>query len=153
MLASSPASMVNQTRAASGKNFRVGSVRSCSSASSPSKRSGDEMPAHVVNWDAVEWETIRRGMERKTFTGDGATLALHRIQPRHELLPHAHPNEQIVYMLGGTADFHVGGEVHRLAPGGLLVIPSGVTHYIEVQGTEEALELDVFTPKRPEYGG
>ena len=30
MLASCPASMVNQTRAASGKNFRVGSVRSCS---------------------------------------------------------------------------------------------------------------------------
>ncbi len=44
-------------------------------------------------------------MERKTFAGKGATLALHRIQPGHELRPHSHPNEQIVYMLGGTADF------------------------------------------------
>ena len=111
------------------------------------------MPAHVVNWDTVEWETIRGGMERKAFTGDGATLALHRIQPGHELRPHAHPHEQIVYMLGGVADFHVGDEVHRLTPGGLLVIPPDVTHYIEVQGPEEALELDVFTPSRPEYGG
>ena len=39
------------------------------------------MSIHQVNWDAIEWETIRGGMERKTFTGEGATLALHRIQP------------------------------------------------------------------------
>lgn len=111
------------------------------------------MVGHSVNWDEVAWETIRGGMERKTFAGEGATLALHRIQPGHELRPHSHPNEQIVYMLGGTADFHVGNEVHRLSTGGLLVIPPDVEHYIEVQGAEEALELDVFTPKRPEYGG
>lgn len=108
---------------------------------------------HNVNWDTVEWETIRGGMERKTFTGEGATLALHRIQPGHELRPHAHHYEQIVYMLSGTADFHIGDEVVRLTPGGLLVIPPNVEHYIEVRGPEEALELDVFTPKRPEYGG
>lgn len=111
------------------------------------------MLAHTVNWDAVEWETIRGGMERKTFTGEGATLALHRIQPGHELRPHAHHNEQIVYMLEGTADFHVGDEVHHLSPGGLIVIPPDVTHYIEVKGTQQVLQLDVFTPKRPEYGG
>jgi quercetin dioxygenase-like cupin family protein len=43
--------------------------------------------------------------------------------------------------------------VHRLTGGCLLVIPPHVTHYIDVQGDEEVLELDVFTPKRPEYGG
>lgn len=111
------------------------------------------MNVHAVNWDAVEWHTIRTGMERKTFTGEGATLALHRIQPGHDLLPHAHHYEQIVYMLQGTADFHVGDETHRLTAGGLIVIPPHVTHYIEVIGPEVALELDVFTPKRPEYGG
>lgn len=111
------------------------------------------MTIHQVNWDAIEWETIRGGMERKTFTGEGATLALHRIQPGHELRPHAHHYEQIVYMLRGTAVFHIGDEQARLEPGGLVVIPPNITHYIEVQGTEEAWELDVFTPKRPEYGG
>ena len=111
------------------------------------------MLGRSINWESVPWEPIRGGMERKAFCGDGATLALHRIQPGHEQRPHSHPNEQIVYMLEGTADFHVGDEVHRLTPGGLLVIPPNVSHYIEVQGTEEALELDVFTPKRPEYGG
>lgn len=111
------------------------------------------MPTHQVNWNAIEWQSVRRGMERKSFAGEGATLALHRIQPGHELLPHSHHYEQIVYMIAGTADFHVGNEVSRLEPGGLIVIPSNVVHYIEVLGEEEALELDVFTPKRPEYGG
>ena len=112
------------------------------------------MSVHEVNWEAVEWYTIRKGMERKTFTGEGATLALHRIQPGHELSsPHAHHYEQIVYMLAGTAMFHVGEEHVRLEKGGLLVVPPDVVHYIEVIGDEAALELDVFTPKRPEYGG
>lgn len=111
------------------------------------------MLAHNVNWDEVEWTTVRGGMERKTFAGEGATLAMFRIQPNHDRLPHAHHYEQIVCMLGGTADFHVGDEVHRLTKGCLIVIPPHVTHYIDVQGDEEVLELDVFTPKRPEYGG
>lgn len=111
------------------------------------------MPAHQMDWDALEWHPVRAGMERKTFTGEGATLALHRIQPGHDLLPHSHHYEQIVYMLGGVADFHVGDDVHRLRAGGLIVIPPNVVHYIEVVGDEVALELDVFTPKRPEYGG
>jgi quercetin dioxygenase-like cupin family protein len=111
------------------------------------------MSIHTVDWDSQEWLPLRKGLERKTFTGEGATLALHRIQPGHELLPHAHHYEQIVYMLQGTAIFHVGDEDHHLAAGGLIVIPPNVTHYIEVTGNETAIELDVFTPKRPEYGG
>jgi quercetin dioxygenase-like cupin family protein len=111
------------------------------------------MPAHNVNWDTIEWTQVRPGMERKTFAGEGATLALFRIQPNHERLPHSHHYEQIVYMLRGAANFHVGHEVHRLTGGCLLVVPPNVTHYIDVQGDEEVLELDVFTPKRPEYGG
>jgi quercetin dioxygenase-like cupin family protein len=114
---------------------------------------GGTMPAHNVNWDAIDWVQVRPGMERKTFAGEGATLALFRIQPNHERLPHSHHYEQIVYMLRGTANFHVGEEVHRLTGGCLLAIPPNVTHYIDVQGDEEVLELDVFTPKRPEYGG
>jgi quercetin dioxygenase-like cupin family protein len=58
-----------------------------------------------------------------------------------------------VYMLEGSANFYVGEEVHHLERGGLIVIPPNVIHYIEVVGDQVALELDVFTPKRPEYGG
>ena len=76
------------------------------------------MKPHSVDWKKSEWTPVRPGMERKTFTGEGATLALHRIQPGHELLPHSHHYEQIVYMLRGTALFHVDGEATLRARAG-----------------------------------
>lgn len=57
------------------------------------------MTAHAVSWDALDWEVIRRGMERKTFAGEGATLALYRIQPGHELRPHPHCCPQPSFLL------------------------------------------------------
>ena len=40
-----------------------------------------------------------------------------------------------------------------LAAGGLLVVPPDTLHWGEVVGDEEVLNLDVFTPRRAEYGG
>jgi len=108
------------------------------------------MAVHSVDWEALEWTTLRKGVERKAFSGAGSTLALHRLWPGHELSPHAHPHEQVVYILAGEVDFHVGDEVVRLKAGGLLVVPPNVTHYAEIVGTEPVLNLDVFTPARPE---
>ncbi|MBO1073498.1 cupin domain-containing protein [Roseomonas marmotae] len=106
---------------------------------------------HAVDWSAMEWTPVRPGVERKAFTGDGATLALHRIMPGHDVLPHSHSNEQVVYILSGTADFHIGEQVVRLGPGGLALVPPDTVHHIKVVGTEPVLNLDVFTPARPEY--
>jgi quercetin dioxygenase-like cupin family protein len=47
--------------------------------------------------------------------------------------------------------FYIGDQTHDLGPGGLVVIPGGVTHWGEVLGDEPVINLDVFTPKRPEY--
>jgi quercetin dioxygenase-like cupin family protein len=105
----------------------------------------------TVDWSKIEWRPVRPGIDRKAFGGDGATLALHRLQPGHEPRPHAHVNEQIVYIMKGTIDFHVGDEVIRLGPGGLLTVPPNVQHWGEVVGDEEVLNLDIFTPARPEY--
>jgi|ERR1700732_3763071 quercetin dioxygenase-like cupin family protein len=105
----------------------------------------------TVDWSKLAWQPVRKGIDRKAFSGDGATLALHRLQPGHEPRPHAHPYEQIVYIMAGEVDFHVGDETIRLGPGGLLTVPPNVTHYAEVVGSEEVLNLDVFTPRRAEY--
>ncbi|MDX8458860.1 cupin domain-containing protein [Mesorhizobium humile] len=110
------------------------------------------MSIHSIDWEAIDWVPVRPGIERKAFSGNGATLALHRLQPGHELKPHSHPHEQIVYILEGLVDFHIGDEVVRLGAGGLAHIPGEVVHYVEVVGDGPALNLDVFTPARPEYG-
>lgn len=106
---------------------------------------------HHIDWNAIPWKTIRPGVEQKAFSGDGATVALHRLQPGHEPKPHSHVNEQIAYILAGRIRFFVGDEVKEIGPGELLVIPPNVEHWGEVIGDEVVLNLDVFTPRRPEY--
>lgn len=108
-----------------------------------------QVPANV-DWTKLEWREIRTGVYRKAFTGEGATLALHKLEPGHEPRPHKHPYEQIVYILAGKVDFHVGDATTRLGAGGLLVVPPNVMHHAEVVGDEDVLNLDVFTPARPE---
>ncbi len=109
------------------------------------------MQIPTIDWNAIPWTPVREGVERKGFTGKGATLALHRLMPGHEPKPHSHHFEQIVYILAGTIDFHIEGTVHRLSAGGLLVVPPNALHHGVVVGDEPVLNLDVFTPARPEY--
>ena len=39
------------------------------------------MTVHSIDWSRQDWKTIRQGVEQKAFSGQGATLALHRLQP------------------------------------------------------------------------
>lgn len=110
------------------------------------------MNIHQIDWNAIEWVEVRPGVARKGFSGNGATVALHRLAPGHEPKPHSHPNEQIVYIIEGTVKFHIGSETTRLGPGMLALVPRGVEHYAEVVGDQPVLNLDVFTPAREEYG-
>ena len=104
-----------------------------------------------IDWSAIDWQAVREGIERKAFGSDNVTVALHRLWPGHELRPHSHPNEQLVYIMEGEMDFHIGDKVVRLGPGGLAVIPPNIEHYGQVVSEGPALNLDIFTPARPEY--
>ena len=106
---------------------------------------------HSIDWSTMAWKSIRPGVEQKAFSGAGATIAMHRLQPDHEPKPHKHDNEQIAYIVSGMVDFHIGDEVVKLGPGGLAVIPGGVMHHAVVTSEEEVINIDVFTPNRPEY--
>lgn len=109
------------------------------------------MDSHKIDWSKIEWKLIRKGVEQKAFSGEGATIAMHRLAPGHEPKPHSHPHEQIAYIAEGRMRFHIGDEVVDLGPGGVVLIPGGVTHWGEVLGDETVINIDVFTPKRPEY--
>lgn len=109
------------------------------------------MNVHSINWNDLSWKTIREGVEQKAFSGAGATVALHRLQPGHEPRPHKHANEQIAWIVEGECEFHVGDEVVRLGPGGMVVIPPDTMHHAVVTSDVPVVNLDVFTPNRPEY--
>ena len=71
------------------------------------------MDLHKIDWENIPWEPVREGIVRKAFSGTGATLALHKLMPKHEPKPHKHTYEQIVYILAGHIRFHIGDESVR----------------------------------------
>jgi quercetin dioxygenase-like cupin family protein len=101
--------------------------------------------------DSLNSTVARSGVTRRVFSGEHATLAFTTLDPGHTPHPHSHPHEQIVYILAGRVRFVVGGEETEAGPGDLLVVPPGVEHFAETIGSEPALDLSVFSPRRDEY--
>ena len=107
------------------------------------------------NWDALEWTTVRRGVERKVVLTAATTLQLVRFQPGHEISPHTHDCEQVAYILSGTLDYFVANEhgdmvAHRMVACSTLAIPAGARHYGQNVGSEPVLNLDIYPVRRPE---
>lgn len=106
------------------------------------------------NWFESTWEPVRPGISRVVFgsSAEGTTLSVADVRNGHEAKPHSHPAQQVVVIMQGTCVFHVGDEVYPVKRGSYIVIPSNVTHYIEVtDSTEPVINLDIFVPARPEY--
>jgi quercetin dioxygenase-like cupin family protein len=64
---------------------------------------------------------------------------------------HHHPHEQLVYVISGKLHLRVGEEWHILGPGGVVMIPGGVTHQAEV--LEDTEVVDIFSPPREDFLG
>ena len=62
---------------------------------------------------------------------------------------HAHPNEQIGYVLSGRIRVRTRDAATELGPGDTYAIPASVEHRIEI--IADADEVQVFTPPRPEF--
>jgi len=101
--------------------------------------------------DQLPATPTRPGVTRRVFSGEGATLAFTTLEPGHTPQPHSHPHEQIVYILEGRLRFVVGAQEAVVGPGDMLVVPPGVEHRAQMIGTEPALDLSVFSPRREEY--
>lgn len=101
--------------------------------------------------DDLNVTQVRTGVERRVFSGEGATLAWTTLEPGHTPRPHSHEFEQVVYIVSGRARFCVGDEELVMDPGDMLVVPPGVEHCAQTIGDEAVVDLSVFTPKRDEY--
>jgi quercetin dioxygenase-like cupin family protein len=140
-------------------DFRIGNAFTAQGCAPPAgavisspRTTEDVMDLHTVDWSKMEWQKVRPGIERKAFTGQGATMSLNRIWPGHEPNPHSHHHEQLLYIIEGEIDLVVAGQTYRMGPGSLMCIPPHVEHYAKaVIGTKPCLNLDVFSPARPEY--
>jgi quercetin dioxygenase-like cupin family protein len=107
--------------------------------------------ARVLDWTKCEWTHSRKGIKFVTYQGaQTMTTTLGEVTPGHEPGPHSHVHEQLVFIMQGECDFYVDGVPHYMTAGCIMAVPPNAEHYILAKGTVPVLNLDVFTPKRPD---
>lgn len=109
------------------------------------------MSVTFVNWDEMDWEPIREKMRKKVINPEGCTIQIAEIEKGHTPGPHRHMYEQVAYILQGECDFYIDGVPYHMIPGTILVVPPNAEHYIVATSDEIVVNLDIFTPVRPEY--
>jgi quercetin dioxygenase-like cupin family protein len=64
--------------------------------------------------------------------------------------PHAHPHEQVSYVVEGEVLFFLDGQPTRLKAGDMVTIPASIPHCLQVL-TAHARLIDAFTPIREDF--
>jgi quercetin dioxygenase-like cupin family protein len=90
------------------------------------------------------------GVEIRTTAGDKMMLSVVQLAPGSLVASHAHPHEQMGFLLEGQLEFTVGGVTRVLGPGDMWRIPGGVIHSVRALD-QPARALDVFHPLREDY--
>lgn len=65
------------------------------------------------------------------------------------IVAHAHPHEQITYIISGRCRYTVGTSTSEVAAGDSVLIPGNVSHSIVVLETMKV--IDVFSPAREDF--
>src|SRR6188472_2420343 len=71
---------------------------------------------------------------------DNMMLSFVRYEPHAEAPLHSHVEEQVFVLLEGELEMELGGEVRRMEPGDVAVIPSFVPHRVTA-GSQPAFQL------------
>jgi len=87
------------------------------------------------------------GVRRSTIACGTQMMQMQVLLDAGSVVPaHAHPHEQVSYVLRGRLHFTIAGETRECGPGEALAIPGGVAHAVEA--LEETLVIDTFSPPR-----
>jgi quercetin dioxygenase-like cupin family protein len=88
---------------------------------------------------------------RVLLSGDNMTFFLVEVPAGSTVPSHSHPHEQMGICLSGEAVFTCNGIRKIVRKGMVYRIKSNEVHEVRVQGPENGLFLDVFSPPRLEY--
>jgi quercetin dioxygenase-like cupin family protein len=90
------------------------------------------------------------GVSARLVEGDGLTLAVVEVSPGRRVPEHAHPNEQLGFVIQGSVTFTIGDETRTLGPGGTWQIPASVPHHVDV-GPDGAIVAEAYAPARDDW--
>src|SRR5689334_3125317 len=89
------------------------------------------------------------GFTGRFLHGEKSTLAFWEIKKGSVLGEHAHPHEQITYILEGEIEMMIGGQKFLFTAGSTHVIPSNIPH--SAIAVSDCKVVDTFTPVREDY--
>jgi quercetin dioxygenase-like cupin family protein len=90
------------------------------------------------------------GVSLRAVYGDKTMLTIFNLEPNAVIPTHAHPHEQISYVLEGALEFTLEGETRVLRPGDGVLIPSGQKHGARVLDQRTKV-VDGWYPIRDDY--
>jgi quercetin dioxygenase-like cupin family protein len=106
--------------------------------------------AIVYGSDATVVTNPEPGLERRVLaTNERLMLVEHRMKKGWVGAAHAHPHEQVVYVVSGRLRISAGGQTFEIGKGDSFVVRGGIEH--QASALEESEVLDVFTPRREDY--
>ena len=105
--------------------------------------------ARLHRWDEIALEKVTELMSQKIVAGAHQMLAQTYLKQGALVPMHAHPSEQMTYVLQGALKFLIAGEEITVREGEVLHIPSWVEH--QAEALDDTFELDVFAPIRQDW--
>lgn len=106
----------------------------------------------AVNWGEVAAQRVTEGIDRQIIWGDNVMLVRLTMAKGASVKTHAHPNEQMTYILKGKITFTYGHQMENtvvLSAGDILHLPANVPHTAMCQ--EDTINVDIFSPPRRDW--
>ena len=105
----------------------------------------------VSKYSEVPCTRLSDGIQRRLLNrGGNLMLVEFRFDRTPQLPTHAHPHEQIGYIVSGEFEVTCGDETVLCGPGDSYNVPADVQHGVRVL-TERGTVLDAFTPQREDF--
>lgn len=90
------------------------------------------------------------GVQRKVLShSDNLMICEITLEKDSIIASHAHPHEQITYIISGKCRYTVGDETKEAGQGDSVLIPGNVPHSIVILETMKV--IDAFTPAREDF--
>lgn len=108
-------------------------------------------PQKPILYDLKEhkfMEGKQNGRMQVIQSSPNCTIQYCEIRQPHDVGPHRHDYEQIIFIPEGHCKFWCDGVDYELDAGCFMVVPPNALHAMEATGNMYVVDLDIFYPKR-----
>nr|WP_106783488.1 cupin domain-containing protein [Lysinibacillus timonensis] len=105
----------------------------------------------IIFGDKIKAVPTDEGVQRKLLSY-GGSLMMTEVTFEKDAVGsiHSHPHEQVSYIIRGSFEFNLDGDVQIVSQGDSIYIPSGISHGVKAL-EEKSIIIDVFTPQREDF--